>query len=396
METEIQNQVEKEPKQDHEKKEGIIKKVEKEFEKDVKIVGEEVKKIEKGVIKEVKKVEKGVEKIIHKIEGKETHEETAEEEAEHKKEEAIEKSHSKKHSVKEKDVNNLAKKIKNAKTLMIVSIKGLPSKQFQEIKKSIREHALVRVAKKNIMLRSIKAIGKESILKLKEHIQENSAFVISDIEGYELAGILSQKKNPVYARAGQEAPEDINVSAGPTDLVPGPAISELGSVGLQIAVENGKISIKAGKVIVKKGEEISENVASILQKLNIQPFTVGLEPVVIYNISDGKIYTDIKINSEETANDLKNAAGKALGFAQKIVYYCKETIGYLLAKANANNQSLGKLAPVEEKPAEEKSEESDTEKKEEQPAEAKPTEQTNETPAEKPKEETQIKSEEEK
>jgi large subunit ribosomal protein L10 len=259
-----------------------------------------------------------------------------------------EKQHSRNNPVKEKAVKALAEKIKNAKTLMIVSIKGLPSKQFQEIKKSIRNQALVQVAKKNIMLKAIKAVGKESILGLEKYVQENSAFVISDMEGYELAGILTQKKNPINAKAGQIAPEDIEVKAGPTELVPGPAISELGAVGLQVSVENGKISIRTAKIIVNKGQKINEEIASILQKLSIQPFSVGLEAVAIFDVEHEKIYTDIKIDSKETAMNLRNASGKALGFAQKIVYYCKETIGYLLAKANLNAKAIENKTKSEE------------------------------------------------
>ena len=309
-----------------------------------------------------------METAIEKVKNQEP-KKASEEIAEHKKEEAIEKSHSKNHPIKEKAVKNLVEKIKNAKTLMIVSIKGLPSKQFQDIKKSIRGHASVLVAKKNIMLRAIKAVGKESILGLEEHIKENSAFAISDIDGYELAGILAQKKNPIYAKAGQESSEDIEIQPGPTDLVPGPAISELGSVGLQVAVVDGKISIKSAKVIVTKGQEITENVASILQKLNIMPFSVGLEPMVIYDIETEKIYTEIKIDSEEATNNLKSAAGKALGFAQKIVYFCKETIGYLLAKANAEGESISKLENSEASTNAEPKDSDNEETKEEKPAE---------------------------
>lgn len=272
-----------------------------------------------------------------------------------------EKPHSRNNPIKEKAVKTLAEKIKNAKTLIIVSIKGLPSKQFQMIKKSVRGHALVQVAKKNIMTKAIGAVGKDSILDLKKYIQENSAFVISDMEGYELAGILTQKKNPVNAKAGQIALEDIEVKAGPTDLVPGPAISELGAVGLQVSVENGKLSIKNSKVIAKKDQKISAEIASILQKLNIQPFSVGLEPVVIFDIENEKIYTDINIDSKEAAANLRSSAGKALGFAQKIVYYCKETIGYLLAKANSQANALNKLQPQEEESRPEKKEEVKTE-----------------------------------
>lgn len=259
---------------------------------------------------------------------------------------AIKKSRS--HNVKDKAVKEIAEKIKKARTLMIVSVKALPSKQFQEIKKSIREHAFIKIAKKNIMLRAIKAVGKESILGLENQIKENCAFAISDMEGFELAGLLLSKKTPVYAKAGQIAPVDIEVKEGGTNLVPGPAISELGALGIQISVEGGKIAIKKSKIVVKAGNIINANAAAMFQKLNIQPFTIGLEPVCIYDVKEEKIYSDIKINPEETAKELASAAGKALGFAQKIGYYCGETVRYFLAKANMEALALSNKTEISE------------------------------------------------
>jgi large subunit ribosomal protein L10 len=249
--------------------------------------------------------------------------------------------------IKEREVNNLVEKIEKSKTLMIVSIKGLPAKQFQEIKKSIRDYAFIRVSKKNIMLRSLKKFGKESIIPLEEFIKENCAFVISNKEGYELAGLFLKGKTPINAKAGQIAPIDIEVKSGPTNLPPGPAISELGSLGIQIAVEDGKISIKANKVVLRKGQTINENAASILQKLNIKPFSVGLNPIAVYDVESEKIYSEISIDSEKARSELVNYANKSLGLAQKIVYYCRETIGYFLSRANVEANKLGELSPKE-------------------------------------------------
>ncbi len=256
----------------------------------------------------------------------------------------------KSHGIKERAVKNLVEEIKSSKTFMIVSIKSLPSPQFQSIKKELREYAKIEVAKKNILIRSIEELKKESILPLEKHVQDNCAFVISNLEGFELAGLLAKNKNPVFAKAGQVANENIEVKAGPTNLAPGPAISELGALGIQIAVEEGKISIRQPKIVVRKAEKITTAVASLLQKLDIKPFTIGLEPVALYDIKTEKIYTDININPEETTNNLKIAAGKSLGFAQKIVYYCKETIGYLLGKANAEMKTLFKNIKTETQP----------------------------------------------
>jgi large subunit ribosomal protein L10 len=250
--------------------------------------------------------------------------------------------------LKEKNVNHLSELIGRSRTLMIVSIKNLPSKQFQNIKKSMRNEAEVKVAKKNIMIR---ALGKSNIKGLDEYVGADCAFVISKLESYELAGKLVSKKTPIFARAGQIASDDIEIKEGPTNLVPGPAISELGALGLQVSVENGKISIKKNKIVINKGQIIKENAASILQKLNIMPFSVGLNVSAAYDIPTKKLYTELKIDPEGYTNELKNTANKSLGFAYKISYLCKDTINHLLAKANSEAKILDniKLNKQEEK-----------------------------------------------
>ena len=45
------------------------------------------------------------------------------------------------HKIKEKTVKNLAERIQKSKTFMIISIKSLPSPQFQSIKKGLRDYA---------------------------------------------------------------------------------------------------------------------------------------------------------------------------------------------------------------------------------------------------------------
>jgi len=81
----------------------------------------------------------------------------------------------------------------------------------------------------------------------------------------------------------------------------------------------------------------------------ILPFNIGLNPLAIYDVENEKIYTNIKIDSEEAAKELVNTSGKALGFAHKIMYYCRDTIGYFLAKANLNGEVLSKLQLEENK-----------------------------------------------
>jgi len=245
--------------------------------------------------------------------------------------------------IKIETVKRLVELIKDNETMILASIKNLPSKQFQEIRKKLRGKSEIIVVKKRIMLRAIEKSENKNLEQLEQHFQEDSAVLFSKQDAFELACFLSENKNPIAARAGQEAIEDIEVEEGPTDIPPGPAISELGSLGIKIAVEDGKIAIKEKKVIVKKGEKIKEAAASIMSKLEIRPFKIGLEPIAICEIKTGKIFLNVKIDKEKTIEELRVSANKSLGFAQKLAYYCKETIGFLLGKANANAAALEKL-----------------------------------------------------
>lgn len=238
-----------------------------------------------------------------------------------------------------KSIKELQDLIKDSKTFMICSIKGLPGKQFQVIKKKIRDKVKVRVVKKSIIIRAIENSGIE-IKKMEGYIKEDSALLFSDIDTFELSAMLSENKSLVNAKTGQIAPQDIEIESGPTELVPGPVISELGALGLKIAIEDGKINIKEKKVIVKAGQEINEAAAGLMSKLDIKPFSLGFEPVAAYDSNEHKIYTNIKIDKEKTLEDIRLMFRKALAFAVKIAYPCQQTIKLLLGKAVRHEKAI--------------------------------------------------------
>ncbi len=253
---------------------------------------------------------------------------------------------------KKKIVDELAKKFKESKTILIASTKGLPSSQFHEIKKRFRGKADIKVAKKSAVIRALEKTEKGALQTLKEQVGADIAIFFSDIDAFELSGLLSESRSSTKAKAGDIAPEDITIEPGPTELIPGPAISELSGVGLKVSVEGGKLAIKIGKTVVKAGEVIKENVASVLGKLNITPMKVGFEPVAAYDSKSDKVYVGIKIDKEGTLDELRISIGKALGFAISRGYTTKETISYIIAKAGLEEKALEKKVS-EAKPAEE-------------------------------------------
>ena len=256
-----------------------------------------------------------------------------------------------------KTVDELKKLIETKKTILITSIKNLPASQFQEIGKKLRGKAIVKVPKKNLILRALDSSSKEAIKDLKEKVEDSVAILFSDLDSFELAGELLNSKSPSKGKAGQEAPEDIEVPAGPTDLIPGPAISELGALGIKIQIEKGKITIKEPKVIAKEGEKISRGAAELMSKLDIKPFSVGFIPLCAFDNEEGKFYAELNIDPEGTVKELKTAYGKALPFAVEIGYSSEDTIKFLIGKAGLHEKVLENLEPAEEAVDEEQKEE---------------------------------------
>jgi large subunit ribosomal protein L10 len=242
---------------------------------------------------------------------------------------------------KKKVVKDLIKVLKEHKTILIASIRNLPGGQFQAIKQKLRGTAQVKVLKKSLVVRAIEELGGNAE-KIKSHVKEDCAVLMSNNDPFEVSLFLSKNQSPAKAKIGQEVPEDIRVEPGPTDLVPGPVISELGALGIPIQIKEGKIEIKEAKVILKSGQKVTAAADAIMAKLNIMPFRVGFEPLAAYDSVTGQVYSPIRINVEETMASLIDSFSRARAFAVKIAYPTKETVPFMLGRAQMNFNALNK------------------------------------------------------
>lgn len=243
--------------------------------------------------------------------------------------------------IKKRTVKELVKSFKESPTFLIASIKNLPGGQFQAIKQKLRGIATVKVLKKSLVIRAIEETG-GNLKEIKPFVIEDCALLMSNTDPFELSLFLSKNQSAAKAKIGQEVNEDIRVEAGPTDLVPGPVISELGALGIPIQIKEGKIEIREAKVILKAGDKVTLAADAIMGKLGIMPFRVGYEPLAAYDSKTGKVYSTLRINTEETLTAIKESHGRALALAVKLAYPSKETIPFILAKANMNHNALTK------------------------------------------------------
>jgi large subunit ribosomal protein L10 len=241
-----------------------------------------------------------------------------------------------------KELEQLKSFMLKHRVISIGDITSLPSKQFQNIRKKLKENdVIIKVTKKRLIKKAIGSL-KEKNLKPLEKYLENSIPVLlfTNEDPFKLYKLLKKSKSKAAAKPGQRAPNDLVVESGPTNFTPGPIIGELGQLGIIAAVEQGKVTIKKEKILVKEGEVINEKAASLLAKLGIEPMEIGLNLKVVYD--NGVLYDKsiLDFDEDRLLNDVKLAHQKAISLALKIGYTTKETIKLLLRKAVSQARAL--------------------------------------------------------
>ncbi len=243
---------------------------------------------------------------------------------------------------KKEEVLKIKRLIEEYPVVGIIDLFKMPSRQLQEIKKIIREDAIIRMCKKSLMKLAIESVkNKESIDKLCSFSAKEPALILSKINPFKLFKKLKKNKSRSYAKANDIAPNDIIVHAGPTSLLAGPVIGELQRVGIPAMVQEGKIHIRKDTVVAKKGEIISAQLANILKKLDIQPIEVGINVLGIWE--NGIVYTKdvLDVSEEEYIRKIKNANAYALNLCINVCYTNEESIRILIQKAYFNAMNLG-------------------------------------------------------
>lgn len=264
--------------------------------------------------------------------------------------------------VKEEKLNAVeavTKQLDSSPVIGLLEMYKMSSKQLQKIRKELRGKAVIKMTKKSILAFAMKK-SKKDIAKLESIVPNQPALLFTDMEPFKFYAFVSKLKFPTYAKGGDVVKRDVKVSAGPTSLMPGPAISELQKVGIPATVQDGKIAIRSDKVVIKSGEVVSADLSSILRKLKIQPMEVGLNVVAV--MKDGEIYAkDVLELVNRLPSMLPQAFQHALNLSVAICYPTKHNIKVLIAKAANYAKAISALAPKEET---KKEEVKDLEKKE--------------------------------
>lgn len=241
--------------------------------------------------------------------------------------------------VKIKQTEELAKLMNSYSVVGLMDMNKLPSRQSQEIMKQLRGKVLFKMTKKSTLIHAIQKIGKGHISDLEKIVPNQPALILANGEPFKLYVEVNRIKSPSFAKEGDVTDEDVLVRAGPTDLAPGPVISEFAKVKIPAGAEGGKIAVKKDTVVAKRGDKLSKDLVSILRKLKIQTIKIGLNIVALSD--KGGVYNkDTLLLVLAYPDKLKECHNQALNLSVAIGYPTKENIGILFAKAYNTAKSI--------------------------------------------------------
>lgn len=246
---------------------------------------------------------------------------------------------------KEKLVKDVEAQLLENPVVGVVNLESLPLQQLQQMRAQLRKRDVaVLGGRKKLFELAIDNASKKKpgIEKLKEYCGGIPALIFAKSNPFTLYKELQKSKTPAPARAGQVAPKDIVIPAGPTPFAPGPIIAELSGAGIVAGVDGGKVAIKKDSTPAKAGDVISAQLAALLTRLDIKPMEIGLNIQALFE--EGQIYTQgvLAIDEDEYLDNITTAARQAFNLAMNAGVMTDETTEFMLIKAFTDSKALAR------------------------------------------------------
>lgn len=184
----------------------------------------------------------------------------------------------------------------------LVNADNVGSKQMQQIRASLRGKAEILMGKNTMMRKAIRGHleNNPDLEKLLPHIVENVGFVFTNEDLSYIRDQLLENKVRAPARAGAIAPVDVTIPAQNTGLGP-EMTSFFQALSIMTKISKGTIEITSDVPLIKVGDKVGPSEATLLNKLNISPFSYGLVVKLVYD--NGSVYAPSVLDI--TDDDLK-------------------------------------------------------------------------------------------
>ncbi|KAF8819287.1 ribosomal protein RPP0 [Cardiosporidium cionae] len=225
--------------------------------------------------------------------------------------------------------------------ILIVEADHVGSRQMAEVRHALRGKAVVLMGKNTMIRRALSRVVAQTpqVEALIQAVKLNIGFVFCDEEPTEVRKIILDKKTPELARQGVIAPCDVFVQPGGTGLDPSQT-SFFQALGIATKIVRSQIEIQSQVHLIKEGEKVSASAASLLQKLNVKPFTYGLIVKSIYDNGDLYDASILDLSTSDVMESFKSSVNEVAALSLALDYPSAASISHTLIHAFKNCAAL--------------------------------------------------------
>lgn len=233
--------------------------------------------------------------------------------------------------------NKLKVLLEEYPSIFIVNVDNVGSNQMHQIRHILRRKAVVLMGKNTMVRRALKGLIAENpqYEKLLPHVKGNVGFVFTNGDLKETRDVILSNRVKAPAKAGAIAPIDVFVPAGNTGMEPGKT-SFFQALGVPTKIARGTIEIINQVHLVKKETKVGASEATLLNMLNISPFTYGMTVTQIFDNGTTFHPSVLDIEDDALINDLLFGIRKIAALSLQLNYPTLASIPHSLINGFKN------------------------------------------------------------
>ncbi|KAG7089703.1 60s acidic ribosomal protein P2 [Marasmius oreades] len=222
-------------------------------------------------------------------------------------------------------------------SIFIVNVDNVGSNQMHQIRVALRGKGVVLMGKNTMVRRALRSILAESpqFERLLPHVKGNIGFVFTNGDLKEVRDVITANKVAAPARAGAFAPKDVTVPAGNTGMEPGKT-SFFQALGIPTKIARGTIEIVSDIKVVTAGTRVGSSEATLLNMLNISPFTYGMTVAQIYDAGTTFPPNVLDVDESELISRFATGIRNIAAISLAIEFPTIASIGHSLVNAYKN------------------------------------------------------------
>ncbi|KAK0188270.1 60S acidic ribosomal protein P0 [Armillaria mellea] len=222
-------------------------------------------------------------------------------------------------------------------SIFLVNVDNVGSNQMHQIRVSLRGKGVVLMGKNTMVRRALRSILSEypQFERLLPHVKGNIGFVFTAGDLKDVRDLIVANKVAAPARAGAFAPKDVTVPAGNTGMEPGKT-SFFQALGIPTKIARGTIEIVSDVKVVQAGTRVGTSEATLLNMLNISPFTYGMTVVQIFDSGNSFSPEVLDVDEQELVDRFLSGIKTIAAISLALNYPTVVSVAHSLVNAYKN------------------------------------------------------------